>query len=357
MSPFALINVSFSHSKISPSGKILEDATPLTEYAIDESKFVVVMITKPKPSASDAPAAASAPTPAPAAAGTAKTSSDKSSPSSETVPKDTTTTSSETKTSSESVTGVTSPAGLNLSAAESNLVMGSDYENMVQNIMDMGYPREDVERALRSSFNNPDRAVEYLITGMLAEDDASADIPSAASADEDEEAIGGGMGNVSLGSASPADNPLEFLRSQPQFQQMRNLIRSNPQLLSTIMQQIGQSNPQLLQLITRNQDAFVRMLNEPASGEESPSAGVPAAAPDQPNMRQFMCEVGITQEDKAAIDRVRAFNYSPKYLLMFCLFQLKALGFPEYLVVQAYFACDKNENLAADFLLSQGFDD
>lgn len=39
---------------------------------------------------------------------------------------------------------------------------GTQLDSVLQNMMEMGFEREQCVRALRASFNNPDRAVEYL---------------------------------------------------------------------------------------------------------------------------------------------------------------------------------------------------
>lgn len=283
------------------AGKILTDDSTISEYNIDEKKFIVVMVSKPKAAASDS-TPATAPTPAPPAAPT---------------PAATPATPAATDDSSRGASGAESAQPPNISEAESALLMGEEYNAILQNIIDMGYDRDQVEAALRASFNNPDRAVEYLITGIPSENDSSPPVEAAES---------GGEGG---------EEPLAFLRTQPQFQQMRSMVQQNPELLDAVLQQIRQTNPALLQLISQNQEAFVRMLNEPqaggggGAGTGAASAGAAAGA----------TPVRVTPQDKEAIER------------------LKALGFPEHLVIQAYFACDKNENLAANFLLSQTMDD
>ena len=44
------------------------------------------------------------------------------------------------------------------------------------------------------------------------------------------------------------EDPLTFLRQQPQFLRLRQMVQANPAVLPQLLQQLGQSNPSLLQV-------------------------------------------------------------------------------------------------------------
>lgn len=191
--------------------------------------------------------------------------------------------------------------------------------------------------------------MEYLLTGIPPSIRAEGGVP----VDEDSPVVpAAGEGGAS------DENPLAFLRNQEEFLQMKRLLQQNPSMLNALLQHIGQSNPELLQVISQNQEAFIRMINEPEDGGRAGGSGGRAGEAGQ----GLLGESGVIQvspQDKEAIERVCFIRRNSfRFIMNVCLlFQLKALGFPEHLVVQAYFACEKNENLAANFLLSQNFDD
>ncbi|XP_038049659.1 UV excision repair protein RAD23 homolog A-like [Patiria miniata] len=333
--------------KLIYAGKILNDDQKIGDYKIDEKSFVVVMLTKPKaaPKASEpaqqetpaTPAAAASETPpaAPVQVTDAKPAEKPAEEKKEDAPA--------TTTSSSSTTTSTGSAAGSLSTAESMLVTGSEYDKMLDELVAMGFERERAKRALQASFNNPDRAVEYLTT----------EIPTMPNVEQQpqqpqQESTGG-----------TAENPLAFLKDSPVFIQMRQAVQTDPAMLQTVIQQLGQANPELLQLITQHQEQFIAMLNEPLpetagqtggqvgsqpAGETTPqsggqtTAGQPVGRPvgeGPPQAPPGVHYISLTEQERQSVE------------------MLQALGFSQEEVLQIYLACEKNENLAANLLLQQ----
>ncbi|RCI17184.1 hypothetical protein L249_2164 [Ophiocordyceps polyrhachis-furcata BCC 54312] len=348
------------HQKLIYSGKILKDDETVASYNIEEKGFVVCMVNKPKekPAASTAAAESSAApsTPAVSATPAAPAAPSQSTSAQATAPA--TPTPQRTADASAAAGGGDS----------SGLAMGAQRAEAITNMEAMGFERTQIEAAMRAAFNNPDRAVEYLLNGIpenvqqeqqqrAAPAAPSAAAPAAAAAaqpaseaqggDGDGGGInlfdlaaqqgggattrGGGTGSASAAAAAAAAaqggdlGNLDFLRHNPQFQQLRQVVQQQPQMLEPILQQLGAGNPQLAQLIASNPDQFLQLLGEDVDDDAPLPPGAQA--------------ISVTEEERDAIER------------------LCRLGFDRDQAIQAYFACDKNEELAANFLFDQPEDD
>ena len=101
--------------------------------------------------------------------------------------------------------------------------------------------------------------------------------------------IGAGAGAGGAGGEAGAGS-LDFLRNNPQFQQLRQIVQTQPRMLEPILQQVGAGNPQLARLIGENPDQFLQLLSED-TGDDTP---LPPGAQ----------EVSVTEEERDAIERV-----------------------------------------------------
>lgn len=80
------------------------------------------------------------------------------------------------------------------------------------------------------------------------------------------------------------------MRNNPHFQQLRQLVQQQPQMLEPILQQVGAGNPQLAQLIGQNQEQFLQLLSEDVDDETQLPPGAQS--------------ISVTEEERDAIERV-----------------------------------------------------
>ncbi|XP_043695925.1 ubiquitin receptor RAD23b isoform X2 [Telopea speciosissima] len=325
------------------NGKVLKDETTLEENKVSEDGFLVVMLSKSKtmgstggssvqaPTTAAAPAPTTAATPAPTTAATpAPTAAADATP--------------EAPVTSGDVYG----------QAASNLVAGSSLEQTIQQIMDMGggnWDKETVTRALRAAYNNPERAVDYLYSGIpetaeiavpvapLPSNPASGGAnPTSQTSAASTAAVTGGPNSSplnlfpqeALNSAAAGGGSLDFLRHNQQFQALRSMVQSNPQILQPMLQELSKQNPQLLRLIQDHHAEFLQLINEPVEGAEGDL--FEPAEQDMPHA------ISVTPAEQEAIER------------------LEAMGFDRALVIEAFLACDRNEELAVNYLLENAGD-
>lgn len=282
--------------KLIYSGKILADESKIEEYNFDEKKFVVLMITRPPPVV-----AAKLSEPAVEKSSSKPDEKAKSGPTSADAKPLTSTTAATTTITTTSST----PATMTPSSATQ---------------------QQQPQPITGTTTTTPARP------SVGATESTEASYPS--------------MGDPNF---APR---LAALMSQPHFRQMQDLIQQSPHLLSSTIEALAASDPEMYSFISQNPDAFVNALNHPPTagsrihssgrGPSNPVAqhagqieqqvgGGGGSGRQQPVVDQILGD-GVSEHDKQAIER------------------LKELGFSEYLAVQAYMACDKDEQLAANLL-------
>ena len=182
------------------------------------------------------------------------------------------------------------------------------YTEQINALVDMGYEKEKVERAIKAANGSIDLAVEYLNEEQIPNQNE----PNT------------GNANSNIPSSSNSNLPEELKKNASII---KCLCMNNPEKLPSILTNLKEHSPQLFELIKQHEEDFKNLLVSPLSEEDIRNF----QSIQQELRRPPGQTIRLTKEESDAVKR------------------LQELGFSQADAVQAYFACDKNEEMAANF--------
>ena len=282
-----------SQIKLLYNGKVLEDSKTIEEYQIKEENIIIMMNTKPKAKPSPPPS---------------------EQPKQEEQPKKEEQTKQEEQPKKEE------------EQPKQQEQPKPDYTQQINSLVDMGYEREKVEKAINASKGNVDVAIEYLTSGNIPEV-SNNNQPNPPNQTNQENQPSNNKPNL----------PLELRRNASL---MKIVCRDDPEKIYDILNTLEQKNPALLNKIREHQEEFKNLLVSPINQQdidtykllEDDMKGIGR----QGGRRPGQVEIRLTPEESEAVKR------------------LSELGdFSQSEILTAYLACDKNEELAANYLFEQ----
>ncbi|EGR30961.1 uv excision repair protein rad23, putative [Ichthyophthirius multifiliis] len=182
----------------------------------------------------------------------------------------------------------------------------SEFEQKVKDIEAMGFEKSKIIQALQAAFNNQERAIEYLLNGNIPILQQQQQQPNLQNQEQP-------LDPVNL-------EELQALAQNPQFQQIVQVIRQNPQLILPILQELSQTNPQLAQLLQSNPQAFL----------------------------SYILQQEDQQDDNDESNAIQLNNQESNDVE-----EIIMLGFDKNDALEAYIACDKQKELAINYLFDQ----
>lgn len=338
-----------SISKLIWKGKILQNDQSVQEAGITDKGFCVIMPGKVQASSSNSTKPAESSSKSETTENKPSTSAPTQVPA--TPPAQTTTTPAATTPAATTAAAAT-PSTATIGSEEDPIMQLQAQlqlsDELISNVVSVsGLTPEQAKLALTVAQGNPDLAVELIMSNNL--EPAVAELRRRLQGGAPAQQSGGSSENTGTpDSVTSGDrqvvnesNPLHYLTQNPMGQQMIAAIRQNPAILPQILQQISQTNPELFQQLQNNHEAFLQLLEgdggaAPVGGQQQRGSGGASASGAPGDLAaggQQRVELQITQQDREAIDRLMGISQKS-----------------EVEVVQAYMACDKNEEHALNLL-------